>query len=238
MANPAKLQADLNFLRIRLLADPYFRAVPSFDPARNKTAVFFHAKDDLPEVRREVFRIIRDADVQIIAALRRKVVLADFASRRFAETGQKITDAEIYDSLVEQILFDRLHLAAHSHIWFARRGKRERRDALAAVIEKARTRFWTRHRDAVVARLGDREPKTTIYSAHPSEVAGLQVVDYCLWALNRLVEKKEPRYFEYISTAFRVIRDIDDTRLKPGGTWYRGTASKPIDSSKILPAVS
>src|SRR5271169_3757608 len=55
VGNPQGLQSDFNFLRMQLIADPYFRGVPSFDVAANKTALYFHAKDDLPEVRREVF---------------------------------------------------------------------------------------------------------------------------------------------------------------------------------------
>jgi hypothetical protein len=40
------------------LADPYFKGVPSMQADAKKTALFFHAKDDLPEVRREVFRVL------------------------------------------------------------------------------------------------------------------------------------------------------------------------------------
>lgn len=228
----------MNLLRMRLLADPYFAGVPSFDLARNKTAAFFHAKDDLPEVRKEVFALIRDHSVHVVAAIRRKAVLADSAAKRFAATGKKISDSEIYDSLVEQVLTERLHLAEHSHIWFARRGKKERREALAAVIERARHRFEERNQDAVIARLGDRQPATSIYSAHPSEVAGLQVIDYCLWALHRLLERGETRYFDYIRAKFRAIWDIDDVRTRPDGECYRGGAGKPIESGKLLPVVS
>lgn len=38
VADPDGLTDDLEGLRRALLADPYFRGVPSFDPARRKTA--------------------------------------------------------------------------------------------------------------------------------------------------------------------------------------------------------
>src|SRR6185503_17332540 len=41
----------LNDLRSQLLADPYFNSAPSMTQAQGKTAVQFHAKDDLAEVR-------------------------------------------------------------------------------------------------------------------------------------------------------------------------------------------
>ncbi len=51
-------RAELEGLRAALLADPYFKGVPSMQPQANKTAIAFHAKDDLPEVRREVMQVL------------------------------------------------------------------------------------------------------------------------------------------------------------------------------------
>ena len=53
--NPEEVGEKLTQLRADLLADPYFKGVPSMQPETKKTASFFHAKYDLPEVRREVF---------------------------------------------------------------------------------------------------------------------------------------------------------------------------------------
>jgi hypothetical protein len=237
--NPEALQSDLAFLRLKLLNDGYFSGVPSFQPEARKTALYFHAKDDLPEVRREVFQVLRAHEMHVIVAIRRKHILADFAARRFAETGVKITDHEIYDGLVERVMRDRLHLAEHSHIWFARRGKRERKQALESVIARARASFTALHAEALAARMGDRQPQTTIYSAHPSEVAGLQAIDYCLWALSRVLERGEMRYFEYLKPKYRMICDIDDVRRRAGGEYYYAKGpGKLIDARKILPVVS
>src|SRR5574338_1518743 len=52
-----------------LLADSCFRGVPSFKPEQNKTAAAFHAKDDLPEVRREVLRLIPSFEPKIVVAV-------------------------------------------------------------------------------------------------------------------------------------------------------------------------
>ncbi len=41
------LKKELAELRAALLADPYFKGVPSMLPQAGKTALFFHAKDDL-----------------------------------------------------------------------------------------------------------------------------------------------------------------------------------------------
>src|SRR5712664_1547802 len=58
---PTALAKALTDLRQGLLADPYFAGVESFRPERKKTAVLFHAKDDLPEVRYRVLNLLRSA---------------------------------------------------------------------------------------------------------------------------------------------------------------------------------
>jgi hypothetical protein len=45
------LGRDLADLRAHLLADPYFNGVPSMQPEGGKTAIAFHAKDDVPTPR-------------------------------------------------------------------------------------------------------------------------------------------------------------------------------------------
>jgi len=58
VADPAALHEDLEALRVELLTDPYFKDVPSLQPERRKTALAFHAKNDLPEVRRAVYKVL------------------------------------------------------------------------------------------------------------------------------------------------------------------------------------
>ena len=48
LPDPAAVERALNALRTGLLADPYFKGVPSMRPERRRTAMFFHAKNDLP----------------------------------------------------------------------------------------------------------------------------------------------------------------------------------------------
>jgi hypothetical protein len=67
---PEGLSAQLAALRQDLAADPYFKAVPSMQPEHRKTALTFHAKDDMPEVRREVYRLLLNAKVRFYAVVR------------------------------------------------------------------------------------------------------------------------------------------------------------------------
>src|SRR5260221_5273240 len=49
--DPDALGNALRELRQTLLADPFFNTAPSMQPEAGKTALAFHAKDDLAEVR-------------------------------------------------------------------------------------------------------------------------------------------------------------------------------------------
>jgi hypothetical protein len=73
--DPRTLAADLATLRARLVADPYFKAVPSMRPEQRKTALLFHAKDDLPEVRREVFALLQRHAIRFSAIVRDKLAI-------------------------------------------------------------------------------------------------------------------------------------------------------------------
>ena len=61
------LEADLAALRAELLADPLVNTVPSMQPAAGKTALFFHAKDDVQEVRIAVFKLLRRQRAEIFS---------------------------------------------------------------------------------------------------------------------------------------------------------------------------
>jgi len=68
-------------------------------------------------------------------------------------------------------------------------------------------------------------------SASPSNSAGLQVIDYFLWALQRLFERGDDRYFAPLHSKYRLIVDIDDTRTNAYGEWY--TATNAISLKRI-----
>ena len=63
------------------------------------------------------------------------------------------------------------------------------------------------------ARWGIAHDKPTLIdSAYPSECMGLQIVDYYLWALQRLYERGEDRFFNLVAKDYRLMMDLDDTR--------------------------
>ncbi|MDP1650030.1 MAG: DUF3800 domain-containing protein [Rubrivivax sp.] len=212
--DPAALHAALGQLRTDLLADPYFKRVPSMQAERGKTALAFHAKDDVAEVRREVFRVLMGFDLRFYAVVRHKAALLDYVQlRNEREAGYRYRGDELYDTLVEE-LFRRYHpLADRLEICFAKRGSKSRTHAFRSAIEKAEARF---EREYGVRRSAE----VAIVASTPPERAGLQAVDYCLWALQRHYERDESRYVELIWNKVVEIEDMDRVEAGRKGAVY------------------
>ena len=201
--NPQALHAALEALRVELLADPYFKRVPSMQTKRGKTARSFHAKDDVAEVRREVFKLLAGFDLRFYAVVRHKDALLDYVRQRNErEPDYRYRGDELYDTLVEE-LFRRYHpFADQLNICFAKRGNKSRTHAFRSAIERAEARFKS--------DFGIRRSEEVIITAStPPESTGLQAVDYCLWALQRHYERGEARYIELIWDKVVEIEDMD-----------------------------
>ncbi len=99
--DPTALGRDLDALRAGLLADPYFEGVPSMQPEVRKTALAFHAKDDLPEVRREVFSLLLRHDMRFFAVVRDKAKVVEYVRQRNErDPAYRYNPNELYDYLV------------------------------------------------------------------------------------------------------------------------------------------
>ncbi|HQK77678.1 MAG TPA: hypothetical protein PKZ25_15895, partial [Candidatus Hydrogenedentes bacterium] len=91
-------------LRAELLRDPYFKGVPSMQPENRKTAVAFHAKDDNPEVRREVFRLLSQCELRFYAVVRdKRALVKSVKQRNRSDPAYRYNQNEQYDNLVSKI---------------------------------------------------------------------------------------------------------------------------------------
>jgi hypothetical protein len=219
------LAEDLAALRAQLLADPYFKGVPSMQPGAKKTALFFHAKDDLPEVRREVFKVLESHDFSFYAVVRTMSAVA----RRVKERNERdptyrYRPTELYDSAVRRLFDKKLHTQPAFDVIFASRGKARTqalREHLVKAQAKSRKAAGT-YPDALIQ----------VRAMPARQHAGLQVADYCLWALQRLFSKGEDRFLSLIWPKVGLIVDADDTSEKPYGT-YHTRKRAPLDAQKI-----
>ena len=107
---------------------------------------------------------------------------------------------------------------------FTKRGKGDRTGALRQALETTRTRFAEQQKLLSNASL-------QVSEAPPEEQAGLQAVDYFVWALQRLYERHQERYVSYLWRAFRLVQDVDDRRQADYGMYY--TQKKPLNAATL-----
>jgi len=215
--DPAALAKALTGLRQDLFTDPYFVGVESFRPERKKTALLFHAKDDLPEVRYRVLNLLRSAG----KALRFHAVVCDKLALLNRETEQRQQNPayryqpdSIYDGLIRS-LFSKFHrLADRYEVCVAKRGSKDRNHAIHSAIEHAERDFEQKFG---ISR-GGKEVWQIIIS-NPRETVCLQAADYFLWALQRFYEVRrhvetneeirEDRFLNMLWPQIGEIHDLD-----------------------------
>jgi hypothetical protein len=224
--NPDTLGLEMETLRAKLLADPYFKNVPSMRPEQKKTAVAFHAKDDLPEVRREVFELLRKTEgLHFFAVVADKMRVLEYVRQRNErEADYRYDPNELYDYLVRRLFKDRLHKDSGYDIYFSKRGRSNRTAALLSALQMARQNFfekWGITSDAPI----------NVVAGTPPQYPGLQAVDYFLWALQRLYESNEDRFIELLWDSFSLVHDIDDNRIAGYGVYY--TQKKPLNKAAL-----
>lgn len=205
------LAADLLALRAELARLDHVVRAPSF----RKTLKAFHAKDDTEAVRARVFELLLAHDLRFFAVVADKRVHRLFVQGQNDDgTRYRYRPNDIYDSMTTRLFQDRLHKVDVVDIRFARRGKSDRTAALYKAIDTAKERFekkWRRANDASIF----------VQAETPAEHAGLQAADYFLWALQRMFERGEDRYWEMIRNKASLVVDADDRSRNKYGEYYR-----------------
>ena len=179
------LNADMDDLSNRLKAEPYLKRIPSMQPDAKKTAIQFHAKDDAPEVRYEVFRTLMAHDIRFYGVIRnKKAVAAYIRQRNEREPDYRYPPGELYDTLVRRLFHGLLHLGRQYTICFARRGWADHTQSFKSALLSARQDYQE------LSASGD-DGEMQVKEFWSSQSRALQATDYFLWALQRLYERNE-----------------------------------------------
>lgn len=223
VGDPDGLNKALSNLRIQLGQDSYFRGIPSFE---KKTSKVFHAKNDIAEVRREVFKVLQArSDLQFFAVVRDKQsVLAEVQMKNNRDPAFRYNPNDLYDRIVSRLFRDHLHKPDECFITFAKRGRSDRSSALRKALEVAQSRAEKKFSLT-------SNTHVDVCEAKPSTTGALQAVDYLLWALQRLYERREERYIRYVWPLCHLVHDIDDQRVNGYGVYY--TQKSPIELGKL-----
>jgi hypothetical protein len=165
-------------------------------------------------VRREVFDLLLTIPFRFFAVIRdKRVILTKVLERNKIKPTYRYHPNQLYDRCISELFKERLHKHDGYKIYFAKRGSSDRTAALSKAIEAARTAFNRKWGIVGTAPI-------EILPAYSRDVACLQVVDYCLWALQRVYERGEDRFLNLLQSKVGLIHDYDDVRKSGAGEYY------------------
>jgi hypothetical protein len=225
VVQPKQLDQEIQALQRQIESDPYYEQVPSVQKRTLKGPFFFHATDDVPEIRRLMFQLLRNCDVKFFAVVKdMHEVLTYVQNRNQSDPDYRYNNNELYDFTARMLFKHRLHKSDSHEICFAKRGSRTRTASLKQALEFARDRFLD-ERDLVCSS------NLNINTVSAEKDTRLQAVDYFLWALQRCFERGEDRYLTYLWERVSLVHDVDDKRKAGYGEYYN--KKRPLTAASI-----
>lgn len=211
---PVPIRRAIKELQNQIALDPYFNGFFSIA----KTIKAFHAKDDIPEVRYEFFKLIAQMELQTSFIVARKI-------ERVFRNNFQCREYEFYDHMITQLFSGKLHTHENNLIFFAKRGSRDRQAPLENAIRTSIDQFEARWKTKVNSNI-------VIQAQSPIGEPCLSVIDYLNWAVYRAFTRGEMRYFDSVRDKVSLLVDLYDTKNYPHN-WYN--KKNPFDIKKITP---
>ena len=212
--DPVALRNALSQLRASIITDTYYQGIPSLE----KTKRAFHAKDDIPEIREKVYRLIATLDFKAQFIVGRKI-------EKIFVTKHKSSTRMFYDDLVSKLFQNKLHTSLHNVIYISKRDNHTRQEPLQKAIDTAKAGFEKKWKTQV-------EVDTKILVQQPTDEPCLQIVDYMNWAIYRAFVRGEDRYYRLVADKVSYLVDLYDSAKYPH-TFY--SKSNPFEIQKMSP---
>jgi len=212
--DPHAMRIALMDLHEQIAADDYLKDIPSII----KTNFAFHAKDDVPEVRQLVFKLIQTLDFKAQFVVARKI-------ERVFRNSFHAKEGVFYDYLVSRLFQNVLHRYKKNHIYFSQRGTRLRQAQFEQAILRGVYQFEEKW---------NKKVQTEIKIA-PQTIVGepcLQVIDYMEWAVYRAFVRQEMRFYRFVQEKVSLLVDLYDNEKYPGN-WYN--SDNQFDIKKASP---
>ncbi len=213
-ADPKPIRQTLARLQSDITNDPYLQDIPSL-----KSSVgYFHAKNDSPEVRERVFKLIVQLDFKAEFIVARKIE-SIFTKRH------KRRENVFYDDLLAKLFENKLHTSAENKIYYAVRGNRIRQEPISSAIQTSILTFEQKWDTKINSSI---EVQAQTMTGEPC----LQVADYMNWAVQRAFLMGDMRYFNFVKNKISYMADVYDFKKYPKNYY---SSKNPFDITKISP---
>ena len=180
------------------IASDAFYHVPSVLKKINKNGYYLHATDDLPEVRKEMFDLMKTINCSFEAIVGRKSI------ERY-ETKHKGKEEYFYADLLSHLLKNKLSNHEKLVMHISERGKSTKNHNLELAFLKAKQRF------AKINGNASMKTKVVFNVNYPTKDPLLNLVDYFCWTIQRVFERGEVRYYNFVRDQVKLVIDLYDT---------------------------
>ena len=177
-------------LQNQISNDSYFDSVPSIIKKKNNTGFFLHAKDDIPEVRKLAFELIKNTKCHF------EVVIIKKDYRMFEEKYNK-NPSNFYAELLSQLLINDALENKKLILNIAHRSKCTTHRNLENSLQKVDVLSSNMH------PLRDRFCKFVFNIQKPTTEPIINITDYFLWAIQRKWERNDERYINYLASKIK-----------------------------------
>ncbi len=219
----ADIRAEIIALHQQVERDPLLNTIPSVMKRMAKRGFFFHACKDSPEVRSVFLHYLRELACEAEVVIARKIPSL-FIKKHNGK------DDEFYADVLSHLIKSRLKSPRRLVLNIAERGSSTR----SRILENARAKAIGRAEKRWAA--SDLRAEVVFNVQTPLNEPLLTVPDYLGWAVQRVFEKGEVRFYDYLRERIRLVVDLyDSSRYAGNGNYYDGQRNPLTPQNKIGP---
>ena len=195
-------------LKEKILNNEYLKPIPSIKKKVINNNYYFHATDDPPEVRMILFEFIRKIDCNFDIVVARK-------NPAIFEKIHNNNSEQFYADLLSHLIMFKLTDLPNIILNVAEKGKSTYLRNLENATKIAESKCNKFNTDIKLS--GKINYNVQNHIQEPL----LNIADYFCWSVQRVFERGETRYYDYLSDKIRFIVDLyDAANFKNKGNYY------------------
>ena len=212
------LREKITALEMEVQNNTHYNSICSVQKRIEKGGFYFHANADTPELRKIFFDFLLEMDCRCEIVVGRKDL------KRFVRKHNS-QEPEFYADLLSHLIQGELHINSNLVFNMAQLGNSTSQNNLLKGLEKAEQRFITNNPDK------NANAKVRFHVWDYQDEPLLAVIDYLLWTVQRVFEKGETEYYDYLNEKIVKIIDLYD----PNGAQIYTIENPLTHKNKISP---
>ena len=197
-----KLQQDI-------ADNPLFETASLLKKKNSGGGYYFHATDDIAEVRLKFFEYIKTLNCTFEVVVGRKNI------ERY-ETKHKGREEYFYADMLSHLLKNKLAKGEKFILHISERGKSTKNHNLDLALRKAEQRYKQKKGET-----SEVKTKVIFNVNYPTLDPLLNVADYLCWAVQRVFERGEMRYYNFLKEKISLVIDVYDvSKYEKWGNYY------------------